>query len=124
MALSRCTSFEGIVLTKPIKKSDIFMDWRIVRFVTGHQYDLSNRDMPLEDKINAIKQAIKKKLCLEILYLKASDEKSRRIIKPYGVGERIYLDKPFISVEAFCLKRKEDRVFRVDRILEMKVVEK
>ena len=124
VALSRCTSFGGIVLNKPIKKSDIFMDWRIVRFITGRQYDLSDRDMPFEEKINTIKQAIKKELCLEILYLKARDEKSRRIIKPYDVGERTYLDKPFIGVEAFCLKRKEGRVFRVDRILEMKVVEK
>lgn len=124
VALSRCTSFEGISLTKPIKKSDIFMDWRIVRFVTGHQYYLSDRDMPFEDKLKTIKQAIKGELCLEILYLKASDEKSRRIIKPYDVGERIYLDKPFIGVEAYCMQRKENRTFRVDRILEMNVVEK
>lgn len=124
VALSRCVSFEGIILIKPIKKSDIFMDWRIVRFVTGHQYGLSDRDMPFEDKLKTIRQAIKEGLCLEILYLKSSDEKSRRIIKPYDVGERTYLNTPFIGVEAFCIQRKENRTFRVDRILEMKVVEK
>ncbi|WP_445083566.1 WYL domain-containing protein [Candidatus Cardinium sp. cByotN1] len=30
-----------------------------------------------------------------------------------------YLSKPYIGVKAFCLKRKEYRVFRVDRILEI-----
>jgi len=122
VALSRCTSLGGIVLTRPVKKSYLFMDWRIVHFLTEHQYKLSERDMPLSEKINIIKDAINKNLKLEILYLKTNDEKSRRIIKPYMVGEKIYMDKPFLGVEAYCFKRNEDRVFRLDRILEMKIV--
>lgn len=38
VALSRCTSLEGIVLKKPIAKKHIFMDWRVVDFVTKYQY--------------------------------------------------------------------------------------
>ena len=38
VALSRCTSLEGIILKKPIKKSNIFMDWNIVKFMTKYQY--------------------------------------------------------------------------------------
>jgi ATP-dependent exoDNAse (exonuclease V) alpha subunit len=120
VALSRCTSLEGITLTRPIKRSDIFMDWRIVRFVTGHQYALSARDMPLEDKMHVIRRAIQEEKSLEIVYLKARDEKSRRVIKPFNLGEKIYRDKPFIGVDAYCLERRENRVFRVDRILEIK----
>ncbi len=123
VALSRCTSFEGIVLTKPIKKSHIFMDWHIVQFVTKYQYVLSERDVPLEEKLNIIKQAIEKGASMEILYLKSSDEKTRRVIRPYDVGKKMYLNKPFTGVEAYCMKRKEDRVFRVDRILEMKLID-
>jgi len=70
-----------------------------------------------------IKEAITHKLCLEITYLKASDEKSRRVLKPRRVGTMSYLDKEFMGLEAFCLQRKEDRVFRVDRILEMKTMQ-
>ncbi|MGB9742381.1 MAG: ATP-dependent DNA helicase [bacterium] len=33
VALSRCTSFGGIALTRPVKKEHIFTDWRIVRFL-------------------------------------------------------------------------------------------
>jgi predicted DNA-binding transcriptional regulator YafY len=33
------------------------------------------------------------------------------------------MEKKFIGMDAYCLSRKEDRIFRVDRILEMRVVE-
>ncbi len=33
VALSRCTSFAGISLTRPVREEDIFTDWRIVRFL-------------------------------------------------------------------------------------------
>ncbi len=33
VALSRCTSFAGISLTRPVRAEDIFTDWRIVRFL-------------------------------------------------------------------------------------------
>jgi predicted DNA-binding transcriptional regulator YafY len=69
-----------------------------------------------------IKKAIKNKAALEILYLKPNDEKSRRIIKPEMVGEMEYLGKNYLGVRAFCLKRNEERVFRIDRILEIKEV--
>lgn len=35
VALSRCKSIEGIVLKKPIAKKHIFMNWRVVDFVTN-----------------------------------------------------------------------------------------
>lgn len=39
------------------------------------------------------------------------------------MGEKNYNGKPFIGLEAYCEKRKEIRVFRIDRILEMKLPE-
>lgn len=122
VALSRCTSFEGIILKKPLRAWEIRMDRRIVEFLTKYQYGLSERDMPMEDKLEMIKKAIKSKSAVEIVYLKANDEKTRRVIKPLSVGEREYQGKSFIGMDAFCLKRGEDRVFRVDRILELRIV--
>lgn len=119
VALSRCTSFEGIFLKRPIKKKEIFIDKRIVDFLTKYQYFISERDLPLEEKISIIEKAIKENSLLYIVYLKPNDEKSRRIIKPYCVGEYEYKGKPFLGVYAYCFERKEDRVFRIDRILEL-----
>jgi len=56
---------------------------------------------------------------LEITYLKAKDEKSRRAIRPLSVGDMEFKGRPFIGLEAFCLTRREKRVFNVDRILEI-----
>jgi len=120
VALSRCTTLEGISLKKPIKKSHVLLDWRIVKFMTGHQYKVSEENMSLKKKLDLIRRAIKEKGRLDIVYLKASDEKSRRVVKPISVGDMVYLDKPFTGMKAWCEKRREERVFRVDRILEMK----
>ena len=55
VALSRCTSFEGIVLRRPIAKSSIRADWRIRRFLTGYHYRRSEEAMPAEEKAAAIR---------------------------------------------------------------------
>lgn len=122
VALSRCTTLEGLVLKKPVKKSHIWMDWRVVKFLTGYQYQISDKALSLDDKIALIKKAISEKRELEITYLKAQDEKSRRKITPQTVGKMEYMGKSYIGVEAYCHSRRDTRVFRVDRILEMKVV--
>ncbi|MFH1245382.1 MAG: AAA family ATPase [Candidatus Omnitrophota bacterium] len=123
VALSRCTSLAGITLKRPLRKSDIRMDWNIVRFLTKYQYAISERALPFEEKLSLIKQAIDGDGYLDIVYLKANDEKSRRQIKPVSVGSKTYLGKPFIGVDAYCLKRRERRMFRVDRMLEVRPAE-
>lgn len=123
VALSRCTSLEGIILKQPIERKHVFMDWRVVDFITRYQYELSEEKMPMEQKLNFLGKAIEEKKRLEIVYLKRSDEKSRRIIEPLYVGELSYEGRPFLGLEAYCFSRKEKRNFRVDRILEMNIVE-
>lgn len=122
VALSRCTSFEGLVLKKPVKKSHIWMDWRVVKFLTGYQYAKSDAAVSLKDKVAMIEQAIREGRDLKITYLKAQDEKSRRVITPQTVGEMEYMGKTYIGTEAYCHARCDIRVFRVDRILEMRTV--
>lgn len=119
VALSRCTRLDGIVLKKPLEKKHIFMDWRVVKFMTQYQYRLSENHCPVEEKLNLIKSAIKRKQRIEILYLKNNDVKSRRIISPIFVGEMEYSGKTYLGMEAFCYLRNEKRIFRVDRILEI-----
>jgi len=119
VALSRCTSLDGISLKRPFKKSDIIMDFRVVKFITSFQYKLSENKLSLSKKVSIIEEAIRENKELEIVYLKNNDEKSRRIIKPLKVGEMTYLNKKFLGLSAFCKKRNEGRVFRIDRILEI-----
>jgi len=119
VALSRCTTLDGIILKKPIEKKHIFMDWKIVNFLTKYQYQLSNKKLSLENKMEMIKKAIKNKSKLDIIYLKSSDVKTKRTISPKRMGTMEYLGKKYTGVEAYCHLRQDDRVFRVDKILEL-----
>ena len=123
VALSRCTSLNGIVLKTPIQKNHIFMDWRIVNFLTKYQYKLAEKNSSLENKLQKIKNAIKNKSKLYITYLKTTDTKTKRTILPKKVGDVEYLGKIFKGIKAYCYLRQTDRVFRIDRILSIEEVE-
>lgn len=120
VALSRCTTLEGIVLKQPLRKSHILMDWQVVKFLTRFQYTQADRQLPREEKMGRLEDAITNRQSLEIVYLKAKDERSHRTIRPLSVGPMAYKGHSFVGLEAFCLTRREKRVFNVDRILEIR----
>ena len=120
VALSRCTTLNGIVLRRPIRQQDILMDFNVVRFLTKYQYQKAAESLTQDDKVGLIRKAIKDKAALGIVYLKPNDEKSRRVIMPQAMGEMEYQGKTYLGLRAFCLLRREDRTFRIDRILEIK----
>jgi hypothetical protein len=122
VALSRCTTLEGIVLKQPLEKRHIFMDWKVPRFLSEYQYRIAEEKMPQEEKIHLLQEAVEEKKSLEIVYLKGNNEKSRRIIDPLYVGELDYEGKKFTGLQAYCHKRKEIRNFRIDRILDIRKV--
>ena len=123
VALSRCRTLEGIILKKPIQKKHIFMDWRIVRFLTSFQYERSQKRLSVEAKVKILESARRKGRKLRITYLKTNDEKSRRIIEPLFVGKLTYNGKEYLGVHAFDHLRGEERNFRIDRILEIEEVD-
>ncbi len=85
---------------------------KVVKFLIGMQY-------AGENKLKIINDAIKQKENLEIVYLKAKDEKSRRTILPLFIGDMEYNGNPYPGLEAYCLMRRQKRIFNVDRILEI-----
>lgn len=122
VALTRCTSLEGIVLKRPIEKKHIFVDRRIVKFITEFQYKLSQKTCPLEKKAMLIEEAIQRGKSLQIVYLKNTDEKSTRVITPEYIGEMEFNGRRFHGVSAICHERGEKRTFRLDRILEVREI--
>ena len=120
VALSRCTSLEGIVLRKPLRRQNILLDWAVVRYLTRCQYRQAAKSQSLEDKLRILKEAIRRRQPLEMVYLKGSDVKSRRTVKPLHLGEMEYAGRPFLGLEAWCLKRRDRRVFNVEKILSLR----
>lgn len=121
VALSRCRSFEGIVLTRPMKRGHILTDWRVMRYLTRFQYDQAEERCSATEKMDIIKTAIRDQTPINITYLKPNDQKSTRTVLPAFVGELTYNGKPYTGMEAFCTMRQEKRTFRVDRILEIEL---
>ena len=123
VALSRCRKLDGIVLRSKISRKDIRTDWRVVRFLTNFQYKKSMERMPLEEKEKLIREAIEGGKRVEIVYLKANDEKSRRIVLPEFVGMLEYRGKEYLGMRGFDSKDQGIRSFRLDRILEIRVID-
>ncbi|MCP4395294.1 MAG: AAA family ATPase [Alphaproteobacteria bacterium] len=119
VALSRCTSFGGIVLRTPLKKSHIRTDYRIFKFLNEYQCKKPIKNGSMQDNVSIIKKAIADKKALKITYLKKNDTASERTIEPISVVEKNHQDDKILSVQAYCLTRKDFRTFRVDRILEI-----
>jgi ATP-dependent exoDNAse (exonuclease V) alpha subunit len=119
VGLSRCTTFQGIVLSTPIKKQHIRTDPRIFKFLTGYQYRKAAQQLSVADRVELIQQAINEQAELQILYLKANDIKSERVVKPLEVGIMTYQGKEFPGMQAICRKRRDQRIFHVGRILQI-----
>ena len=119
VALSRCTSLGGLVLRKPIHKNHIMVDWQVTRFLTDRQCRMAAAALSREDKIHLLNQAIDADHDVTVIYLTAKDEKTKRVIRPVTVGEMSYKNHPFVGLKAYCHLRAEERVFNVDRILEI-----
>jgi ATP-dependent exoDNAse (exonuclease V) alpha subunit len=122
VALSRCTSFQGLVLKKPIRPGHIRLDYNIVRFLTRFQYKKADELMSCARKLELIREAISEGRDLEILYLKPDDTKSRRRVHPESVEMMEFRGKSFEGLSAFCYAREDTRHFRIDRILELRVL--
>ncbi len=120
VALSRCTTLGGIVLKKPALRKHIWTNYQVMGFLTKYQYKKAEQSLSVDGKVTVIKKAIEDGMTLEIVYLKPSDEKTTRVVRPKAVGEMEYRGKKYLGMRAFCLMRNEERVFRIDRILEIK----
>ena len=124
VALSRCTTFDGIILKSPIRAHHIRTDERISSFFGKSDVPLPELDNAVTQKVAFIKAVIRDKGRIEITYLKADDTQTTRIVIPLTVGDARYQGQPYQGMRAHCTKRDEPRLFRVERILNMKLADK
>ncbi len=111
VALSRCTSFEGVVLKTAIKKHHIQTDSRIFEFLTKPP---SIDTTQIAAKIREVIDAGGK---LDITYLKADDTQTQHIVIPIKVGMSRNQGNPYLGMKAYCTALNREIMFQVDRIL-------
>ena len=120
VALSRCTSLDGLVLTRPLTAGSIRCDWRVQHFLTGEQYRRAERSLSTEAKLKIIEEAIAGDSDIDMEYLKRNDVRTRRRVRPVEVGPSSYSGKQFLGMRAYCRLREDERMFRIDRILSLR----
>ncbi len=123
VALSRCTCLEGLVLRRPLQRRHIWADRRVVQFLTRFQYRRAREALPLERRLELAREAMARGQALRLTYLKPNDERSQRLVLPLAVGEMEHGGRRFLGLRGYCLLRREERVFRLDRVLEMELAE-
>ncbi len=111
VALSRCTSFEGISLTRPLRREHILTDYRISEFM--HRVGAAPELSPL-NKLQLLQQAVLSRQKLAVSYQKTDGSTSQRIIIPLHINGANLL--------AFCTQRGEQRSFTIERIKTIEAV--
>lgn len=118
VALSRCTSLDGLVLKKPLRKKDVWMDYRVVNFFK--EYHLKQEDtMEKGQVVDRLEDAIEADVDVEMVYVSSKGEKSRRWIRPREVGEFSYRGNAYEGVEAYSYKHEESRQYSLNRIVRL-----
>ena len=107
VALSRCTSLEGICLKQKLKHQHILCDERVCSFMKNFIPPQN-----LQDMIKFLLNAAQRRQKLQIKYQKLDGNVSERIIIPLNIKRENLL--------AFCTQRQEQRSFNLQRIIEIK----
>ena len=120
VALSRCTTLNGIVLKQPLKKNHILMDWQVVKFLTGHSVRSGRQNLqPRRQAENDRARRLTKRQISKSSTSRGRMKNHAGLVRPLFIGEMEYKGYPYLGLEAFCLNRREKRIFNVDKILEI-----
>ncbi|MEK7702640.1 MAG: AAA family ATPase, partial [Nitrospirota bacterium] len=102
VAISRLRTLEGLTLTCPVRKKDILLDERILRFVEANQYRVPNDPLSLSTKMERIDEAMRKKRILNMVYTTNANEQTRRRVTPTRMGEMTYQGQRYMGLLAVC----------------------
>ncbi len=119
VALSRCRTLAWITLTTQVHHAHIKLDYSVARFVAETSSLRPDLLLSLDKKVALFTQVIAKKWRTYLTYLKSQDTTARRLFEPYEVGTMEYEWVSFLWVRGYCHTQKWERVFRIDRILEL-----
>ena len=122
VALSRCTSLDGIVLARPIKKQFARIDWKVHEFLAVRTGVEITENLTKSRATEIIANAIKDSRSIKITYLDSKGAQTERELIPEYIDDMQYGSVKFLGLRAFCKIRQDDRTFRIDRILKVETV--
>lgn len=113
VALSRLTALEWLFLKRPLKNSDVRVDYAIRNFMSRAMFD---------QKTEVLKYALKNWKIVEFYYIK-HNEINKRQFKPRVIEDMTYNWYDYTWVIWYCMLRKQERVFNINKIFEIKLID-
>ncbi len=127
VALSRCRTLEGIILSNPIQNHDIIVDPRVVAYYKTRKIVKVVLE-PKEQDSKSIKDmlgaAIKQESKIKIIYEKPSGEESERELSELSISNEFAKDGfKDEHIKAHCHLRGEQRSFKIARIKKIMILD-
>lgn len=142
VALSRCTTLEGLTLTTPIRLQDVRTDPEVLRFAQGMRDGMAptsalpsgaqlRLDAPvapvaaaaatparsdLGTLVDRLRLAIERHQRLRLTYEQVLGSTTERLVEPRRLAKMEQAGHAFLGLEAFCLQHEDVRTFNVARI--------
>jgi ATP-dependent exoDNAse (exonuclease V) alpha subunit len=117
VALSRCTSFDGMIMKRNIRKSDVKMDRRVQQFFARFHYHLSAQFFSEKKKEEVLHKAIDENRTLKISYQKSPEHKSLFRIQPYELQDLQHNEIDFKALLAYSYDEEKEMQMSLARIL-------
>lgn len=121
VALSRCRSLDGIVLTKPIQRGHIRTDIQVQKFFATYSQKIDNVADDQVSRLKLLESAVESQNPVKIEYIDGNNQRTFRDITPLIIGKLEYRGHLFDGVQGFCHLRKDIRVFRLDCIVKVEL---
>jgi ATP-dependent DNA helicase PIF1 len=116
VALSRCRSLEGMVLSKPFQQKHILTDPQINQFFENYDFSSKPWDLDSDQKLKLINKALKSGQLIKLKYYIENEDPLKYMINPLKVTKKNI-------VEAYCHILGEEVLLNLESILEMELVE-
>ncbi|MFH1047785.1 MAG: WYL domain-containing protein [Patescibacteria group bacterium] len=125
VALSRCRTLEGLVLKQPIRPNHLLVDRRVSAFLSGQEIlpQPSKSKSELGSLAETIEDAIREGCALRLGYIGADGVATERIVAPQELGDITFNTSTFTGFRAYCFMRKQSRVFKLDRVATLEMVD-
>jgi hypothetical protein len=116
VALSRCRTLDGMILSKPFQKRHILTDPQINLFFENYSFSTKPWDLDSEQKLKIITNALESGQLIKLKYYVEDEDPLNYMINPLKVSAKNI-------VSAYCHILGEEVLLQLDSILEMELVE-
>ncbi|HKZ36551.1 MAG TPA: AAA family ATPase [Chryseolinea sp.] len=117
VALSRCTSLEGLILRQALLPEHIWSDQRINYFLQGRNEGQTYRRMTVPEKKEILQKCIDYENSITMTYTTGNGQTFQKNIRPTWIGEMEYQGVEYLAVETQDMETGENRAYSVNRIV-------